>query len=387
MKQSDRADTAPKKRNFFLRVLIFLVTLALVLGAVAIVVYRDKLNLDSLRRYMTYRAVRTGSTGLAEPFTHGGGDRLSIACLEKGYLLASTAGARCYSSNGTELASQVVPMEHPVLSAGARSGAVYDAGGETVYQFSTSGDPFVYTCGGVLSARVNAGGAMAVTALQSHYRGSVTVLGADHQAIMALNYSSTFVSDAILSADGKTVAVVTVSQEGGTFGSSLLLYSTHREEPFATVELGGLTVLDMDFDSAGLWLVCDTALVILSADGQQRSDYPYDPAYLKGYALGGDGFAALLLGQYRAGSARDVVTVGQDGSVLARRTLKYQILSLSAAGRYVALLSAHDLQVCTGDLEPYSTLTDPRGARYACVCGDGSALLADSQEAWLYIPE
>lgn len=386
MKQSDRAD-APKKKNLFLRMLIFLVTLALVLGAVAIVVYRDKLNLDALRRYMTYRAVRTGSTGLAEPFTHGGGDRLSIACLERGYLLASTAGARCYSSDGTELSSQVVPMERPVLSAGARSGAVYDAGSETVYQFSTSGDPFVYTCGGVLSARVNAGGAMVVTALQSHYRGSVTVLGADHRAIMALNYSSVFVADAILSPDAKTVAVVTVSQDGGAFGSSLLLYSTHREEPFATVELGGLTVLDMDFDSAGLWLVCDTALVILSADGQQRSDYPYDPAYLKGYALGGDGFAALLLGQYRAGSARDVVTVGSDGAIIARRTLKYQVLSLSAAGRYVALLSAHDLQICTGDLEAYSTLTDPRGARLACVCGDGSALLADSQEAWLFIPE
>ena len=36
-----------KKPNIFLRLLAFLVTLALVLGALALVVYRDRLNLDA----------------------------------------------------------------------------------------------------------------------------------------------------------------------------------------------------------------------------------------------------------------------------------------------------------------------------------------------------
>ena len=386
MNKSDRSGDTPK-RKLLIRALVFLATFALVLGAVAAVAYRDKLNLDSARRWLTYRRVRTDGAGLAEPFTHGGGDRLGIACLDRGYLLASTAGARCYAANGTELSSQVVQMERPVLSAGSRSGAVYDAGGQTVYQFSTSGDPFVYTCDGVLSARVNAGGWLTVTSLQSHYRGSVTVLNADHRPVMALNYSSVFVSDAILSPDAKTVAVIAVGQNDGAFGSSLLLYSTSKEEPFARIDLAGLTVLDLDFDASGLWLLCDTALVTVSADGKTRCDYEYDPAFLKGYSLGGDGFAVLLLGRYRAGAARDGVTGGHDGVEIARNTLKRQILSLSAAGRYAALLSGRDLVVCTSDLTEYSVLGDPQGARVACVCGDGSTLLANSQEAWLYIPD
>lgn len=386
MNKSEYTGGAPKKKNMFLRLVVFLLTLVLILGAVAAVAYRDKLNLDAVRRWLAYRSVQTSTAGLTEPFTHGGGDKLNIACLDRGYLLASCAGARCYSSSGVELSNQVIQMGNPVLSAGNRSGVVYDAGGQSLYLFSTSGDPFIYQCESILSARVNSGGMLAVTALKSHYRGSVTVLGANHNPVMALNYSSTFVTDAILSPDGKTVAVVTIGQSGGTFGSTLLLYSTNREESFASIDLGGLTVLDMDFDSAGLWLLCDTALVTLSADGEERHDYYYDPAYLKSYTLGGDGFATLLLGKYRAGSARDVVTVGHDGQVIARRSLNYQILSLSASGRYLALLSGHDLELCTSDLEHYNTLEDTRGARIACVRNDASALLADSQEAWLYIP-
>ena len=46
---------APKKKpNIFVRLLAFLVTLALLLGAVAAVVYRDRLNFDSIRRWFVY---------------------------------------------------------------------------------------------------------------------------------------------------------------------------------------------------------------------------------------------------------------------------------------------------------------------------------------------
>ena len=92
MKQSN-ADTAPKKQHTFLRrLLAFALTVVLVLGALAAVVHRDKLNLDFLRRWLTYRSIQTSQTGLTEPFTHGSGDRLDMACLESGFLFSSTAG-------------------------------------------------------------------------------------------------------------------------------------------------------------------------------------------------------------------------------------------------------------------------------------------------------
>ena len=138
-------NAAPKKPNIFLRFLALVLTMAMVLGALALVVFRDELNLDALRRWFTYRSLQTGQTDQTEPFAHGGGGRLDIARLKDGYLFASDAGARYYSFGGKELASHVIRMEKPVLSASDSCGTVYDAGGDNLYLFGASHAPYVYT--------------------------------------------------------------------------------------------------------------------------------------------------------------------------------------------------------------------------------------------------
>jgi hypothetical protein len=37
-------------------------------------------------------------------------------------------------------------------------------------------------------------------------------------------------------------------------------------------------------------------------------------------------------------------------------------------------------------MELYNTLDDTQSARHVALCEDGGSLLANSQEAWLYIP-
>jgi len=388
MKQPDRAKKAPKKQNFFLRLLALVLTGALVLGAVALVVFREHLNLDALRRWLHYRSIQTGQTGQTEPFTHGGGDSLDIACFEDGYLFSSTACTHHYAFNGKEVDSLITHTEKPVLSVSERFGVTYNAGGDSLHLFGGGQQPRTYSpeSGGILSARVNNGGWLAVTALQSHYRGAVTVLDEDQQPVIRLNYSSAFVTDAILSPGGDTVAVVTLTQTDGTFQSTLHLHRTDRADPFATIDLGSFVVLDMDFDSKGIWLLSESSLITLNKNGENRCEYAFDPNYLKGYTLDGDGFAVFLLGKYRAGSATVAVTVDHEGAVLGGMPLTRQVLSLSARGRYVALLDGHELNIYTKNLSVYDTLEDTQGARHVAVCEDAGVLLADSQEAWFYIP-
>ena len=57
-----------KRPNLLTRLIAFLITLALVVGAVALVVYRDRINLDNLRRYLTYRTLEKNDSGQAEEF-------------------------------------------------------------------------------------------------------------------------------------------------------------------------------------------------------------------------------------------------------------------------------------------------------------------------------
>ena len=97
-------DAGSKKPNILFRLLAFLLTVALLLAAVAAVFYRDKLTIGALRRWMSYQAIELNETGLTAPFTHGGGDRLDMACIEGGFVFASRAGAHYYAPEGTELA-------------------------------------------------------------------------------------------------------------------------------------------------------------------------------------------------------------------------------------------------------------------------------------------
>ena len=138
MDEKAKAPKRVKKPNIVVRLLALCTTGALVLGALMVVVYRDQLNLDAIRRRISYRNMQTSDTGEAAPFTHAGGSKLDLAYLEDGVVTASAAGAHYYGLDGEHLAERVLTLENPVLEASRTTGVVYDAGGQSLFAFSNS---------------------------------------------------------------------------------------------------------------------------------------------------------------------------------------------------------------------------------------------------------
>lgn len=385
----DISSKAPKKTNILVRILILLLTVVLVAGALLLVLYRDRLNLDAVKRWLAYRSLETSDTGQAAPFTHAGGDKLSFAYLDSGVLLSSSAGTHYYSFSGDSYAEEVLAMENPVLQASSRTGVVYDAGGQSLFLFRDGQETFQLSLDGggdLLSARVNDSGWLAVTAQQSGYKGAVTVYNAQGEKVIQISLSSTFVVDAVLSPDCRTVAVITMGQQSGVFQSQVLFYPVDRKEPKAQVSLGSITVLDLDYENGLLWVLGEDSLITVSDRGEDLHRYSFGRSYLKGCSLGGNGFALLLLGRYRAGSASEALTINSTGEVIAQTSLTGQILDFDSAGNYCALLSGSSMAIYTSELREYALLDQPQGARYTALSSNGSALLADSQQAWLFIP-
>lgn len=380
-----------EKPGLLHRLLALIVTAALLLGALVLVVYRDELNLDALHRWLTYRNLQTSSTGESASFTHGGGEQMNFAYLRSGLLMASAAGAHYYSFEGEQYAEQVVSLSSPVLTWSDTTGVVYDAGGRDLYLFSGVEQTFSLRLdpgADLLSARVNRSGWLAVTAQQGGHKGSVTIYSASHQEQMQINMSSTFVMDAAISPDCRTVAVVTIGQDGGVFRSTLLIYPINSKEPSHSIPLGNITVLDLEFEGDQIWALGEDRLlcVDLGQEEPAAAQYLFGSGFLKGCSLRGDGFALLMLGRYQAGSADQMVVVGPDGSVQAAQALNAQVLDFDAAGSYCSLLTADALTIYHTDLEEYARLENQRGARYTALAPTGASLLADSQQAWLYIP-
>lgn len=283
--QTTKQASASQKPNILVRLLALLVTAALALGALTLVVYRDQFNLDAVKRWLALRSVETDASGAAAPFTHAGGDSISFAYLKGGILQCSAAGAHYYSFSGDQYAEEVTPLSQPVLSASSSAGVVYDAGGESLFLFQDGQEAFSLDVDGtLLSARVNDSGWLAVTAQQSGYKGSVTVYNVNstsRKEIIQLNFSSVFVADAAVSPDSKTVAVITIGQENGSFFSQLLLYPVDSSEPSATLSLGNLAVLDLDYEAEQLWVLGEDRLLSVAADGSDYETYSFGRSYLK----------------------------------------------------------------------------------------------------------
>ena len=210
----EQQESKPKKPNILVRLIALLVTAALLLGALVLVVYRDRLNLDALARWFEYRNLETSESGEAAPFSHAGGRQASFAYLDSGVLLASDTGARYYSFSGELYAEEVRNLEQPVLTHSSGYGVVYDAGGQDLFLFSGVEEAFHLTLdsGELLSARVNDSGWLAVTSHGGGWRGLVTVYDSSYnteEPPIQIRLSTTFVVDAAVSPDCKTVAVVT----------------------------------------------------------------------------------------------------------------------------------------------------------------------------------
>ena len=322
LKQSNQPPRPEHQRKrapqFLLRLVLFLVSVAVVLGAVAVVVFRDSLNLDSIRRWIHYRTLSISDSGRAESFPYDGSLDDTFAVLDGDLLVCSPNTISLYSGSGTRYVSQSVSMDNPVVDTNGSLAVVYDAGGDELYvlgqrELIWQGEDL----DSILSARLNRSGYLTVVTQSSGYRGVVTVYDATYTPLMSVNLSSAFVMDAALSDDGQTLSILTVGQEGGVFQSTLSLYAMNTGDggefvPDIQLSLGTTVVLESRHTSDQVWMVGDRGLTISDHQGQAITT-DWSSLYLKRYTLDGDGFAAALLGRYRAGSQAQLWVVDSQG--------------------------------------------------------------------------
>jgi hypothetical protein len=389
-------NTPKKKPSFLLRLVLFLIALVMVLAAVALVAFRDVLNLDSFKRYFTYRTLMLSDSGQADAFLYDGTIDDTFAVLDGDLLVCSQNAISLYSGSGTRYVSQSVALDSPVVDCNGSLAVVYDAGGSALYvlgqrELIWSTDELDT----ILSARLNRNGQLTVVTQASGYRGAVTVYNTSYEPLVSVRLSSAFVMDAALSDDGRTLAILTIGQQEGDFSSTLELYTLNSAAgtvnessdyvPDLTTDLGSNVVLDLRHTDSLVWALGDQGLSVTDHTGS-ASSVNWSDRYLKLYSLSGDDFSVALLGRYRAGSQAALEVVDDSGAVSGQLDIDEQVLSLSAAGRYFALLTGDRLDIYTSDMALYSTLNGTQGARKVLLMDDGSAILISAESASFYVP-
>ena len=383
-------DPQPKKPRFLVRVLLFFLALAMVLGAVTAVVFRDRLSLDNIKRWIHYRSLVLNDSGQADSFLYGGSLEDTFATLDGDLLVCSASSISLFSGSGTQYVDLSVDMDTPVVSTNGSLAVVYDAGGSCLYVLGQREVIWSATdFSSILAAHLNKNGQLTVVSQSSGYKGTVSVYSSSYEKLMSVNLSSAYVMDAALSDDGKTLSILSVGQTGGVFTSTLALYALNTGDsgnfqPNLTCSLDSSVVLETRHTQSHVWSLGDQGLTITDHQGKSVT-VDWQEMYLKRYSLAGDGFAVALLAKYRAGSQGQLWVIQEDGSYHSLN-LDQQVLSISAAGRYVAVLTGSQLNIYTKDLQLYATLDSTQGARNVLLLEDGSAILISSDSASFYVP-
>lgn len=384
-----RSQAAPRRSGGFGRALRVLLTLLIVLAVVVAAAWKDLKSLDSVKRLFSYNKITQDEQGKAELYAFSNDRSNVFALLGDHLIVASTTNVTVLGDDGSIVYSGSVKLASPAIAVGGQTAAVYDIGAQTLLVFSASGlvrDMSGECSGSILSVSLNPSDYLTLNAEKSGYKSTVTVYDASGEKVFAFNSSERYVIDAAVLRDCKHMAAVTLGEANGAVANTVSLYSLGSEKAVSVNTLTGSLLLSLDSVAGSLACLTDESLTFFTAGGSLAGSYRFEYPYLRGVSMEGDGFAALLLSRYRSGSALRIVTVGIDGEALGGLDSRSEVLSLSAAGNYLAVLYSDSLVIYTPQMEEYARLVGTEYARAVIMRDDGTAVLIGSASAWLYIP-
>ena len=384
-----RAKAPPRRKGGAKRVLILVLVLAAVLAVVWVASYRDVVGMDGMRRLFTYNKASADADGRVEMFRYDSDRTATYDMLGESLIVASTTRLQQLGKDGAELWSETVSFTNPAIVVGTQTAAVYDVGGTELYLLGAHGllrSMSEQAENGILSVTINDSDYLALTTLKSGYRSAVTVYTSGGEPVFTFNSSERYVSDACVLNDNRHLAAVTMGEADGVFASRLSFYAFDSEKELSETTLGGSLVLSLKNFGGRLAALEDDRLTVFAADGSLSGSCRYEYPYLRGHAVSDADFATLALSRYRSGSAMRVVTVDTDGQVLGRADERREILDVSAAGNYVAVLCSDSLTLYTSDMTKYATLEATDFAKQVIMRADGTAMLIGASRAWLFIP-
>lgn len=383
--QEEKPRRVAKRRR---RPLLVLLAVAAVLaGIVTAAVLLDRSGFDGLRRSIIYAKAVKDENGCAQLYRYNSDQSGHFASLDGSLVSASMHQLTVLDEKNRTLYDESVKFQTPSLQSRGGRAVAYDVGGTEVYVLSDKGLVYKLDCTGeVLNASLNQKGWLTVVCGESGCKAAVRVYDAEGEAVFAFRSSDRFVMTAALSADSRTLAAVTMGQENGVFASYVVFYRVNSDKEAGRCTLRGSVVYDLTAAGSGFCAVTEEQLCFLSGDGVMTAAYDYGGDYLRRVSVSDDGYAAVLLGRYRTGTQHRIVTVNGEGKELAALEIDAEVASLSAAGRYVAVLTGEELVIYDKQLKPCAQLQEVSQAREVLMRSDGSAVLAGSMAASLYLP-
>lgn len=375
------------KHNLKKRWILLGIVAVLAVAAVLVAVLWDPTAFDGLRRGIIYARAEKDESGCAQLYEYAGDKDNNFASLGGSLLTASSGQLSLLGENGAVRYHAGLKFNQAAIVANGDRAVVYDMGGKDLYALDSKGLVWQKTCDGqILSVQINEDGWAAVTLNKSGYKAVVEIYDGKGKLAFAFQSADRFVMTSAVAHNSKQMAAVTLGQADGAFVSSVVIYRLNSEERLAICDLPGSAVYDLGLVEENYCAIAEDGLYFVKQDGTLLDAYSFAGRFLRRCSLQGDGYAALLLGDYKSGSQGRLVTVDEKGQLIAQLEIDREVLSLSAAGRYVAVLYSDSLVIYDREWNVCAQLPDVSVAKQVLMRADGSAVLAGTTAASLYLP-
>ncbi len=358
-----------KKSGFTTRFILVMLVIIIALGSVLYAIYRkDNKNSDE------------GSKGIRFDVYSDN----KFVWINSGLAVASSAGTQLLDAKGDMLSSSSAMMQKPAITGGGDMAASWSIGSKNFYAVSKSGAKTVETSGAITNISMNSEGLIAVVAEESRAKGSVTVYDKKLKPMYKWSSSeSGYLIDAALSDTGEKLAALTMNGSG----SKVSTFSLKSDDAKGSYSSENKVFFDIEYISASrICLLSEDSAVFLNDKAEAVSNYGFSNGFLKDYSLDGSGFAALAIGKYKTGDAASIVTLSADGKVLGNINISGDVLSLSARGKYVAVLYSDRLVIYTSDLKEFRSVNDVANIKQVLMRDDGSVVMISNSGALIYRP-
>lgn len=362
-------------------------TVLVVLGAVAAAVLWDANSFDGLRRSIIYARAEKDETGCAKLYYYENDATSRFAAIDGSLVTVAANQVRLLDERSQVLYQNSVRFLHPDMVSGGGVAVAYDIGGTVLYALDSKGLRWQQeTEGELIAVTVNPHGYVTAVYNKSGAKAAVTVWDSNGAAVFTFQSAQRFVMTAALGQDDRTLAAVTMGQEDGKFQSFLVLYHTDSDKMVATTPVDGGVAYALETLQREFCAVTEQGLYLLDSGGELKASYSYGGQFLRRCVVGDGGWAALLLSRYKSGGYASLITVDGDGNELGGCDIDGEVLDISTAGRYVAVLFSDRLTIYDKYLTEVATLPDVSEVRAVLMRADGSAVLAGASGASLYLP-
>ncbi len=294
-----------------------------------------------------------------------------LACSKNGVSAYSMNGEADWLTHLSNLSTQLISFQAPVLRTEKNDAMVYDKGGKTIVKFNRrSITAQITTDYNILFARLFENGFVAAVTEDAGSREQVALYDKAGKEIFIWHSGENNVLDAALSPDGTTLVISSLDISQGKLINNLSFFKVTEPEPYAGAAKENMLLTNLKFynGNKNLLAVSDSGIFYFNLQGESIGGYNFGGRELSAFQCLEDGMLALVFnsnyenkyriiiltekGQEKGVflSERPIENISFDGkNILANVTKGFHVVSLSGKELRYQPLDKDVKQVLSGD--------------------------------------